>query len=306
MILFVSGRCDIPAFYNDWLFHRLAAGFVDVRNPFDAHRISRIPLHEGTVDALLFCTKNPLFLAQRLEEIPFPYMIHVTLTPYHKDMEPFVPNKEAVIETIKEIGKRIGKKRIAVRYDPILINDRYHIAYHAKAFERLAQQLQGYVETVIISFVDLYRNTRMHMREMGMKALNEADMRALGKVIGEIGSAYGLKLQTCGEKVDLRTYGIKRGACISKEIMEELLGHPYEVGKGKAVRDCGCIPTMDIGDYNACAHRCKYCYANYDESRIAARMKTHDPLSSVLLGYVEEGDVIVTRSKRKYRQNVLF
>ncbi len=306
MILFVSGRCDIPAFYNDWFFHRLAAGFVDVRNPFHAHQISRIPLVEGNVDAIVFCTKNPLFLAQRLDEIPFPYLIHVTLTPYHKDIEPFVPQKEAVIETIRQISEAIGKKRIVVRYDPILLNDRYDVAYHAKAFERLAMRLCDHVETVILSFVDLYQNTRVHMREMGMRRMEEADMHALGRVIGAIGRAYGMKLQTCGENVDLHSYGIEKGACISKQIMEDLLGHPYEGSKGKPVRGCGCIPTVDIGDYNACAHGCKYCYANYDERKIQARMKTHDPLSSVLLGHVEEGDVLVKRMERMYRQNVLL
>ena len=28
MLLFVSGRCDIPAFYSEWLFQRFKAGFV--------------------------------------------------------------------------------------------------------------------------------------------------------------------------------------------------------------------------------------------------------------------------------------
>ena len=29
MILFVSGRTDIPAYYSKWLFHRFDEGFVD-------------------------------------------------------------------------------------------------------------------------------------------------------------------------------------------------------------------------------------------------------------------------------------
>ena len=60
MLLFVSGRCDIPAFYSEWLFQRFKAGFVDVRNPFNPHQISRIALTQDQIDAMIFCTKNPL------------------------------------------------------------------------------------------------------------------------------------------------------------------------------------------------------------------------------------------------------
>ena len=54
MILFVSGRCDIPAFYSTWFFNRLQEGFVDVRNPFNPHQISRIYLNEQNIDGILF------------------------------------------------------------------------------------------------------------------------------------------------------------------------------------------------------------------------------------------------------------
>lgn len=57
MILFVSGRCDIPTFYSTWFFNRLQEGFVDVRNPFNSHQISRINLNEQNIDGILFCTK---------------------------------------------------------------------------------------------------------------------------------------------------------------------------------------------------------------------------------------------------------
>ena len=53
MILFVSGRCDIPAFYSRWFFNRLQEGFVDVRNPFNPHQISRIYLNEQNIDGIL-------------------------------------------------------------------------------------------------------------------------------------------------------------------------------------------------------------------------------------------------------------
>ena len=53
MILFVSGRCDIPAFYSEWFFNRMNEGFVDVRNPYNEHQVSRIILDEGGAENLL-------------------------------------------------------------------------------------------------------------------------------------------------------------------------------------------------------------------------------------------------------------
>ena len=35
MILNVSGRTDIPAFYSEWFINRYREGYVDVRNPFN-------------------------------------------------------------------------------------------------------------------------------------------------------------------------------------------------------------------------------------------------------------------------------
>ena len=52
MILFVSGRTDIPAFYSNWFINRVKAGFVDVRNPFNQKLVSRI--YFSDVDLFVF------------------------------------------------------------------------------------------------------------------------------------------------------------------------------------------------------------------------------------------------------------
>ena len=101
MILFVSGRCDIPAFYTPWFFHRLKEGYVDVRNPYDPHQISRIFLDEKNIDAT-YLYQNRLPMLSRLDEIPFPFLFHITLTAYHKDIERHVPDKTKIIEGIKK------------------------------------------------------------------------------------------------------------------------------------------------------------------------------------------------------------
>lgn len=47
MIISASRRTDIPNYYPEWFFNRINAGFVDVRNPMNAHQISRIDLSPG-------------------------------------------------------------------------------------------------------------------------------------------------------------------------------------------------------------------------------------------------------------------
>ena len=42
MILNVSGRTDIVAFYSKWFMNRYNEGYVDVRNPFYPKLVSRI------------------------------------------------------------------------------------------------------------------------------------------------------------------------------------------------------------------------------------------------------------------------
>ena len=45
MILSVSRRTDIPAFYSDWFFKQLDQGFVLVPNPIAHEKIAKIALN---------------------------------------------------------------------------------------------------------------------------------------------------------------------------------------------------------------------------------------------------------------------
>jgi hypothetical protein len=130
MILNISGRTDIVAFYSKWFMNRYKEGFVDVKNPFYPTNISRIYFKD--VDAILFCTKNPIPIIKHLKEIDKPILFHITLTPYKQDIEPNVPNKKEIIEAIKKISSIIGIDRISVRYDPVFLNNKYNIDYHIK------------------------------------------------------------------------------------------------------------------------------------------------------------------------------
>lgn len=303
MILFVSGRCDIPAFFSPWFYNRLKEGYVDVRNPYNEHQISRIILHKDYVDCILFCTKNPLRMMERLDEIYFPYIFHITLTPYHQDIEVNMPNKKDILHGIELLSSKLGKERVVIRYDPIILTPFYTTEYHIRAFEKLCMTLQGSVYKIIISFVDMYKNTKHNMEKMEMLTMGEKDIHKLASAFGMIAKAYGMHIQTCAEEIDLSLYNIEKGLCINQKEIEHVIGHSIIRPKGKGVRiSCDCMPSVDIGDYNCCMHQCLYCYANYNEKQIQQRVKLHNPNSSVLLGEITDMDNITIRERKKIKQ----
>ena len=58
----------------------------------------------GRTDIVAFCTKNPIPILNHLHEIKHPMVFHVTITPYRKDIEPNVPPKGEIIESIKNLA----------------------------------------------------------------------------------------------------------------------------------------------------------------------------------------------------------
>lgn len=292
MILNISGRTDIVAFYTPWLINRMKEGFVDVRNPFFPKKVSRI--YFKNVDLLVFCTKNPLPILPFLKDIQIPFIFQITLTPYTKNIEPNVPDKKKVIEAILEISKIVGTENVYVRYDPILINDVYTTEYHKKAFEKLCCVLEKSVKHIIISFVDTYKNVEKNKDVLKLKEITMRDFETIGKSFSAIAKKHGIIVQSCYEQDKLEPFGISSVPCVSKELAFKLTGKKFASWKA---RDCGCASMVDIGVYNTCLHLCKYCYANYDERRVQKNTLEHDVHSSLLLGKLNPDDEIKVREK---------
>ncbi len=293
MILNASGRTDIAAFYSEWFFNRIDEGFFDVRNPFNERAVSRILLSD--VDAVIFCTKNPLPIVGRLSEVGLPAAVQVTLTPYKSDIEPFVPDKRRVIDAVKALSKEIGMRRVRVRYDPILLNRVYTPALHLRAFSRLCEQLDGCVNRVIISFVDDCKNTCRNRSTLALRDFTEKELVSIADGFGEIAERRGMTVTTCCEDACFEAYGFKSGECVSADDVFELTG--TRPSRKWAARPCGCSELVDIGAYNSCPHLCRYCYANYDERAVARNALAHDPRSSLLVGTLSEFDDIKPRKR---------
>ena len=107
MILNVSGRTDVVAFYSDWFMNRYKEGFLDARNPFNKKLVSRIYFDD--VDLILFCTKNPTPIIDKLKYINKPILFQVTLTPYRNDIEPNVIDKNKIKKKINKTFDMTGK-----------------------------------------------------------------------------------------------------------------------------------------------------------------------------------------------------
>lgn len=297
MILNVSGRCDIVAFFSEWFINRYKEGYVDVRNPFFKEKISRI--YFSDVDAILFCTKNPIPIVEKLQEIDKPILFHVTLTPYKKDIEPNVPSKKDIIKAIKKISKIVGIDNLYIRYDPIFINDYYTVDYHIKAFDTLCNILDGYVSHFIVSFIDDYKNVRRNKFVLRRKELSYEDYRTIGINFSNSAKKHNMTVQTCAEDFNLVEFGFIKGECLSKELAEQLTGKTkFKKWSARRTLNCKCVEMVDIGEYNSCRHYCKYCYANYDEEQVEKNMKTHDKNSSLLLGKITDKDIITIRKNK--------
>ncbi len=296
MILNISGRTDIVAFYSDWLMNRIEAGYIDVKNPFNPKLVSRIMMDD--VDLLFFCTKNPLPILDKLHKINKKMYFHITITSYQKDIEPFVPSKKEVIEAVKKISQEIGKDNVVIRYDPVFINDKYTLEYHLKAFARLCELLEGYVTKILISFIDDYKNVRKNYPILNYKELTENDYKTIGLSFSKSAKKHHIEVHTCAEEKNLTEYGFIKDECMSKELAYRLTGKKYKKWKARKNVPCECIEMVDIGVYNSCRHFCKYCYANYDEKIVYENYQKHNPFSSLLIGELQTDDLIKIRKEK--------
>lgn len=308
MILFASGRTDIPAYYSEWFFNRVKEKFVLVRNPYYSEQVTRYSIDPSVVDCIVFCTKNVRPMMSRLEEIAsFGKYFFVTITPYGKDVEPNVPDKNTVMDDFIELSKIVGKDHICWRYDPVFVNADYPPSFHIREFRRMAEKLSGYTDRCIVSFVDLYEKTKKNFP--GIKEVGKEDQTFLARAFSFIAQGTKIQLSMCAEATDFSAYGIERSGCVNGKIISAASGYRILPQKPSPLRkNCSCLPMHDIGAYNTCPHLCKYCYANYNADVVKKNFALHDPLSPFLIGGPKKGDVIKDAQQESWKdiQGVLF
>lgn len=308
MIISASRRTDIPAFYSEWFLNRIKAGFVYVRNPMNAHQISKISLSPDVVDGIVLWTKNPTPLIDRIGELSnYTFYFQFTLNSYSTDVERNVPSKnDVIIPAFQKLSSIIGKERVIWRYDPILLNDKYTVDYHKKYFEILCSKLSAYTEKCTVSFVDMYSMTARNTKPLGIRVPTDEEILALMSFFSDVASKFGIYIDTCAEECDLSSLSIPHACCIDKQRLERIGKYTLKIGKDKNQRGvCGCIESIDIGAYNTCENGCAYCYANYNPQMAARNHACHDPQSPLLYGIVGDDDVITERKMKSYADSQL-
>ncbi len=305
MILHTGMRTDIPAFYSEWLANRIKEGYVLVRNPYNPLQVTRYQITPEVVDVMAFCTKNPAPFMPYMELLNcFGQYWHVTITPYGRDIEPKVPDKEVVMQDFICLSKRVGVQSIAWRYDPIFLSDIYTVERHIRDFEEMAKTLEGYTTVCIISFIDLYKKVVRNFPEV--KAVEKEDRFVIGKEFVRIGQKYGITIKTCAEGNELEEFGVDCSGCMTVSVYEKAIGCSLNVPKMKGARsECGCLLNGDIGAYNTCGHLCRYCYANYDAKTVMDNMKNHNPNSPLLIGELLPDDVVSDAKQASWKDRQL-
>lgn len=302
IIISASRSTDIPAFYADWFFNRLKVGYSAWRNPFN--RVKSFVSYDNC-RFIVFWSKNPKPLLSHLDylnERNIGCYIQYTLNDYETEgLEKGVPPIAERIDTFKRLVDKLGKGRVVWRFDPLILTDKITEDDLLNKIENIGNQLLGYAEKLVFSYADiaLYKKVRTNLERscVNYREWTEPQMDDFARKLSELNKKWKYTLATCGEKIDIESYGIHHNRCVDDELMIrfayndkklmdflgveikdlDLFGPPasailindkqYAIKK-KDNRDkgqrqfCGCIVSKDIGEYNTCPHLCEYCYAN--------------------------------------------
>lgn len=301
MILNTGSRTDIPAYFSDWFYNRVKKGYVLVRNPYNPSQVTRYFLSPDVIDVMVFCTKNPEPMFDRIGLLSgFDTFWFVTVTPYGKDIEPFVPEKEKVLASFLKLAQIVGSSRISWRYDPVFVTEKYPLEEHIRCFKQMAESLKGSTGQCVVSFIDLYEKTKKNFPDA--RQVTRGEQAYLIEAFGEIAEENHLQIHLCCEDSRLVRKNVDADGCMTKEIFETAIGCKLDVPKKKMARaECDCLLGADIGAYNTCGHGCLYCYANYDRQTVLENRKIHDADSPFLVGGFREGDVVKDAEQKSWK-----
>lgn len=302
MIINTGGRTDTVQYYCPWLMKRFEEGYVLSRNPLFPNKVTRYELTPEKVDCVVFCSKDFAPILPHIGKIAarFPIYCHYTISAYGKEVEPGVPVIEKSIDTLVSLAAIVGKEKVAWRYDPVLLTEKYTINRHHETFEHMASRIAGHVDHCIFSFVEMYKKLEINMPEI--IPLNAEDMDNLAKGFGRIAKKHGIALQTCGTNGDFSRYAIASSGCMTLDMLGKANNLNFRKLKHKGMRQgCHCIESRDIGAYDTCLNGCKYCYANKSPEKARENYRLHDSDSPLLLGHVKDADTIQIGDQKTMR-----
>lgn len=240
-------------------------GFVDVANPFNKNQIKKVLLNKENIDLLVFWTKDATNFSDVFEYLNkknIKFLIQYTINDYPKDIEPFTAELNKITDNLNFINSEYPDS-VLWRYDPIILNEELDINYHVNKFNSIYQKIFKSTKRCYTSFFDEYRKNKKFINKYNI-ILNDNEKHAV--ILSEFDNIIknsDLKIILCSEIFDTDKYNnIIKGACIDRNYLKEYYGLSIAEKKDYGQRkNCNCIKSTDIGEYNSCKTGCKYCYA---------------------------------------------
>jgi len=269
VIVSVSRRTDIPRYFAGWFMQQVRAGVVHVPHPFRSQYEKIVSLRREDASALVFWTRDPRPLFPYLAELErggFPYYFLITMNGYPPPWEPDVPDLKEMLPAWKELARRIGRRRLVWRYDPVLFTPSLGMKFHMANFNRLAASFAPFAFRVIVSLLDVYPKVKKRLQRAGLEAIEllerPTELAELLSPLAATAKASGLEIQSCAEPRDLTPFGVPPGKCIDEKLLNDLFGLNLSYQKDRRQRShCLCQHSADIGVYGTCRAGCLYCYA---------------------------------------------
>ena len=320
-IISASRSTDIPAFYADWFFHRLEKGYSVWTNPFNGVKSY---VSYAKTRFIVFWSKNPrplLGYLHILEKRDIKCYIQYTLNDYENEKLEKVPSLEKRIETFKLLVKRLGKGSVVWRFDPMILTDNISVEDLLAKVQYIGDQLKDYTEKLVFSYVDiaLYKKVKNNLEKnkVAYHEWTEEQMEIFAQKLSVMNKERGwnYSLATCGEKIDIKKYGIEHNRCIDGDLITKIAWKDSElmnfmkvkiddlptptffsdvaIPQGAIIlpnnkyfisthkkdlgqrKYCECLAAKDIGEYNTCPHLCEYCYANCNKETAINNWKEH-------------------------------
>lgn len=162
VIISASRATDLPAFYSDWLMQRLEAGYAKWINPFNRQE-------QYISFAQTLWTKNAQPLIKHLpalDRMGINYYFTFTVNDYKDEgLEPNLPGLPTRIQTFKQLVKRIGKKKVIWRFDPLILSKDLTVDKLLRKIRRVGESLHPFTEKLVVSFADisLYERVRRNL-----------------------------------------------------------------------------------------------------------------------------------------------
>jgi len=290
LIISASYRTDIPAFYAEWFFQRLDAGFAVVRNPYSG-RAMRVDLRHESVTGFVFWTRNFGPVLERLDtlrEFSRPFVVQYTVTGYPRTLEAAVIEPETAIAQLERLAGEVHPQCPVWRYDPVIFTSATPEDFHRRNFEQLAARLEGVVDEVVISFAQIYQKTRRNLDVAAARhgltwedPAEEVKLR-VAEDLAAMARARGMQLTICTQPHYMAT-GAVEARCVDARRLGRIAGVALNVPLKGNREGCACHESRDIGEYDTCPHGCAYCYAVRNRALALARYKEHRPEGESLL-----------------------